>query len=621
PEKFIPWLRSLPKHMEVRLDQQLATLLNEPLSASLRLDATSAGMDWFDLRVAVDVGKTELTPEELNMLLKARGGYVRLGAKGWQRLKFSLSAEDDERLARLGLGSEDFDGEPQRLHVLQLADTAATRFLPEARVVEIRRRAGELQTRVTPPVPAVITGQLRPYQVEGFHFLCYLSTNRFGGILADDMGLGKTLQALAWLAWLRASLNGKHRPSLVICPKSVMDNWRAEATRFFPGLRVNLWRGVEPAALTSALADADLFVINYSQLRILGNRITEVEWHAALLDEGQYIKNPESQTARVARALRADHRLVLTGTPIENRLLDLWSLMAFAMPGVLGNRAQFAKRHNQVDDPLASRRLSARVRPFLLRRTKSEVASDLPDRIEEDLLCEMEGAQQTLYRAEFKSAQQMLLKIKTTSDFDRQRFNFLRSLLRLRQICCHPALVDPKQGAVGGAKIEALVDLLDPLIEEGHKVLVFSQFVSLINLLKPVVREKGWKSFVLTGATENRGALVADFQNTQGPAIFLISLRAGGFGLNLTAASYVVLFDPWWNPAVENQAIDRAHRIGQTNKVMAYRLLIKDSIEEKIRALQRAKFALAEDVLGEGKFSKSLTLDDLRFLFADAPPP
>ena len=292
--------------------------------------------------------------------------------------------------------------------------------------------------------------------------------------------------------------------------------------------------------------------------------------------------------------------------------------MSFAMPGVLGPRAKFAKQFDQAGDPLARPRLAARVRPFLLRRTKAQVAPELPDRMEEDLLCEMEPAQATLYRAELKHAQQQLLKIKTAKDFDRERFNFLTSLLRLRQICCHPALLPGDPTTTASAKLEALLELLEPLMDEGHKVLVFSQFVTMIELLRPQFTERGWKHFVLTGATEDRGALVADFQKTAGAAVFLISLKAGGFGLNLTAASYVVLFDPWWNPAVENQAIDRTHRIGQTRPVNAYRLLIKDSIEEKIRQLQKTKSALAADVLGEERFAQSLTLDDLKFLLTDA---
>jgi SNF2 family DNA or RNA helicase len=395
-----------------------------------------------------------------------------------------------------------------------------------------------------------------------------------------------------------------------------MDNWRAEAERFTSGLRVKIWPPSQLEGFHDQLSDADLHVINYSQLRSLGESLLPIRWQAVILDEGQYIKNPNSQTAQVARALRADHRLVLSGTPIENRLMDLWSLMAFAMPGVLGSRAQFGRIYDAKGDPFARKRLSCRVRPFLLRRTKAQVARDLPDRVEEDLYCEIEGEQKTLYRAELKRAQQLLLGIKTQKELAKQQFHFLTSLLRLRQICCHPRLVSP-ESQLDGAKAEALLEQLEPLMEEGHKVLVFSQFVELLELLKPLLEKRAWPMFYLAGETENRGKLVERFQSAEGAAVFLISLKAGGFGLNLTAASYVVLFDPWWNPAVENQAIDRTHRIGQVNKVMAYRLLIKNSIEEKIRELQKQKKALAEDVLGEAKFAQSLTLQDLQFLLAD----
>ena len=491
---------------------------------------------------------------------------------------------------------------------------------------------------MAPPLPGGVTAQLRPYQLEGFHFLAYLSANRFGGILADDMGLGKTVQTLSWLLWLRdqsthATRNTQHAtdserrschvrsglaaaPSLVVCPKSVMDNWQAEAAHFTPGLRVKLWPANELSSLPDRLGEADLHVLNYTQLRLVGERLAPVRWQAVILDEGQYIKNPQSQTARFARALHAEHRLVLTGTPIENRLLDLWSLMGFAMPGVLGHRAAFARTYDSKTDPLSRQRLSARVRPFLLRRTKTQVAKDLPDRIEEDLLCEIEGEQKALYDAELKRAQQLLLGVKTQKELAGQQFNILVSLLRLRQICCHPRLVKPDSKAES-AKTEALLEQLEPLIEEGEKVLVFSQFVEMLDLLRSAVEQRQWPHFYLSGSTEDRGALVQKFQSCEGPAVFLISLKAGGFGLNLTAASYVVLFDPWWNPAVENQAIDRTHRIGQVNKVIAYRLLIKDSVEEKIRKLQRLKKALAEDILGEERFAQSLTLEDLRFLLAN----
>jgi hypothetical protein len=616
---FMTFLQALPAGTNIELGGELASFQGASVAGKIRLEATEGELDWFDLRVLVDVNDATLTPAEIKLLLDAGGDWVRLDGKGWRKLEFALSEEEDRELARLGLTPHALSSEPQRLHAFQLADKAARKFLPEDTCNRIERRAAELQARVTPPVPAQIRGELRSYQLEGFHFLAYLSTNRFGGILADDMGLGKTLQALAWLGWLRAAAPAPDqkpfRPSLVVCPKSVADNWRAEAAKFFPDLKVRVWSAGELKASAGDFSGADLHVLNYSQLRLAAKDFTHEHFQAVILDEGQYIKNPSSLTAQVARKLRAEHRLVLSGTPIENRLLDLWSLMQFAMPGALGSRAEFNRLYDAKNDPFARQRLSARVRPFLIRRTKGQVAQDLPDRVEEDLYCELEGEQKALYRAELKRAQTMLLGVKTAAALNQQRFNVLTSLLRLRQICCHPKLINPDSKATS-AKMEALIETLEPLLEQGEKVLVFSQFVGLLDLLRAEVKARDWKHWYLAGDTENRGDLVRDFQAAEGAGVFLISLKAGGFGLNLTAASYVVLFDPWWNPAVENQAIDRTHRIGQDRKVMAYRLLIKDSVEEKIRTLQRQKSSLAADVFGEDKFSQSLSLEDLRFLLA-----
>jgi SNF2 family DNA or RNA helicase len=618
PDLFSQWLQSLPAFCKVELHGELEQFRNASVSGVVHLEVEEDSLDWFNLKVVVKVEDVNLTPEEIRLLLNAKGRFVRLPEKGWRRLEFDLSAEEDAQLARLGLSPHELSDQPQRLHALQLADPAARRFLADDQAKRVELRAADIKARVTPEIPAGIQATLRPYQRDGFHFLAYLTANHFGGILADDMGLGKTLQALTWLKWQRETLPSPIPPSLVVCPKSVMDNWHAEAERFVPGLRVKIWTASEFADFQNGLAAADLHVVNYSQLRLAEDVVKAAAWLVVILDEGQFIKNPNSQTAQAARALKAQYRLVLSGTPIENRLLDLWSLMAFAMPGLLGTRAEFGRIYDAKNDPLARQRLSARVRPFLLRRTKTQVAKDLPDRIEEDIYCELEGEQKTLYRAELKAAQQLLLKVQTQKELNQYRFNFLTSLLRLRQICCHPALVDPKSKLIG-AKTEALFDQLEPLMEEGQKVLVFSQFVELINLLDPMIQARQWPVFRLTGETENRGDLVKAFQKQDGPAVFLLSLKAGGFGLNLTAAGYVVLFDPWWNPAVERQAIDRTHRIGQTRKVIAYRLLIKDSIEEKIRRLQKQKAALAEDVLGEEKFAQNLTMADLRYLFSDAP--
>ena len=615
PDRFVEWLKGMPPQVEVRLSKELAALREPATQASVSLNVEETEIDWFDLSVAVEIEDTDLSPEEIKLLLAAKGDWVRLDNKGWRRIEFQLSEEDDEQLAKLGLNARTLNAEPQRLHALQLANPAAKKFLPEEQSIALTRRADEIQSRVTPEVPATIEADLRPYQIEGFHFLAYLSANHFGGILADDMGLGKTLQTLTWLMWLRAQ-EKKPGPSLVVCPKSVMDNWQAEAGRFAKGLRTRVWQRSEANHLPENTHMADLHVINYNQLRKLGESLHPVRFQAVILDEGQHIKNPSSQTAQAARGLKAEHRLVLTGTPIENRLLDLWSLMTFAMPGVLGSRSQFGKLYNAKDDPFARLRLSSRVRPFLIRRTKSQVAQDLPDRIEEDLYCEIEGEQKKLYQAERKRAQQILLGVKTQKQLNELRFNFLTSLLHLRQICCHPRLFHETTRAKS-AKLEALLEQLEPIIAEGGKVLIFSQFVQLLELVELELESQGYTHWKLTGSTEDRGRLVEQFQNHDGPGVFLISLKAGGSGLNLTAASYVVLFDPWWNPAVENQAIDRTHRIGQTAKVIAYRLLIKNSIEEKIRELQKQKQALAADVLGEEKFSAALSLSDFQYLLSD----
>jgi SNF2 family DNA or RNA helicase len=294
--------------------------------------------------------------------------------------------------------------------------------------------------------------------------------------------------------------------------------------------------------------------------------------------------------------------------------MDLWSLMHCVMPGALGTQSVFKRQFEESSDSSARARLARRTRPFLLRRTKEEVIRELPPKIEEDIRISMDREQEDLYNAELKVARQHLLQVAQEGQLDKERFNLLAALLRLRQICCHPALAGLRTAT--GAKLEALFDLLEPLIEEGNKILVFSQFVQMLNLIEQQeqIKEMDCPIFKLTGETENRGDLIEKFQQEKGAAIFLISLKAGGTGLNLAAASYVILFDPWWNPAVENQAIDRVHRIGQTRTVFAYRLLIRDSIEDKIRRLQIHKSNLANAVLGEEGFGRALTLDDFRYL-------
>jgi superfamily II DNA or RNA helicase len=614
------WLRAAPVGLDLRLAGAVQSLLDGIIAVDLAVEATPVAedgrSDWFDLKLRSEWPAHGLTPEEVDLLRAASGRWVRLPDKGWRRLE--VTADDTvAALARLGLDPADTDGPPRRVHALQLAGGPA-QLIPADIAELVSRRAEEIALRVTPPPPPGLQAELRPYQVEGFHFLAYLAANRFGGVLADDMGLGKTVQTLAWLLHLRAEAGPEAGPTLVVCPKSVMENWREECVRFAPELRARVWRAAEAEDFRPLGTDADLHIINYTHLRLIEGRWPTTPFLAVVADEAQAIKNPDSDSHRALCAVPARHRLALTGTPIENRLLDLWAILAFAMPGLLGSRSEFQRRHGPRADAHARVRLAARVRPFLLRRTKAQVAPDLPARIEEDLHCDLEGTQRRLYEAELKRARSILLRLRTGEDLDEERFNILASLTRLRQICCDPRLILPED-AQEGAKMELLRGQVETLIEEGQKVLVFSQFTSFLDLIQPALAATfpGVPVFRLDGATENRGALVEAFQATEGAALFLLSLKAGGTGLNLTAASYVILCDPWWNPAVENQAIDRTHRIGQASQVIAYRLVARDTVEEKIRNLQAGKRALAQDVLGEERFARSLDLDDFRFLLGE----
>jgi superfamily II DNA or RNA helicase len=620
-DELSDWIATLPADTVIAATDELAGLVRPPDLASfaLEVESDSHARDWFDVRLIARAEDTTFTKEEIALLLAARGGFVRLTGKGWRRLTLGTNETQQARLIALGLAETPVVGEHHRFHALQLASDESLREVFAARAWEqLRLRAIELRAEPPPAVPATVTAELRPYQREGFEFLAWLSRHGLGGVLADDMGLGKTVQALVWLVWLAARDPAKPFRALVICPKSVTTNWPLEAARFTPTLSTAVFDPALPR--TGATPAAHLVIANYAQLRLNPEIFATSHWDAVILDEGQNIKNPGSATAQAARALRATHRLVLTGTPVENRLLDLWSLLAFAMPGLLGSQSAFKRLYDDKADPASARtRLAARVRHFLLRRTKNQVARDLPPRIEEEIVCELEGAQRTLYDAELKRARQILLGVHGAREFDTQRFNILQSLLRLRQICCDPRLIGGGQKPghePSSAKLDALLETVEPLVAEGHKVLVFSQFVTMLELIREELVKREIPHLMLTGQTENRQVLVDRFQGDPAIPVFLISLKAGGTGLNLTAASYVVLYDPWWNPAVEAQAIDRTHRIGQRNQVIAYRLLARGTVEEKIRALQRDKAALAAAVVQEESLTSVLDLESLRHILS-----
>jgi superfamily II DNA or RNA helicase len=617
PERFAEWIRSMPPDIDLDIDLRLKSILADPVTAAVRFEVVGQDIDWFDLRIVIDVQGVNLSKAQIRQLVAARGGYVRMEDGSWMRLEIKLDADQREAVTRLGLDPFDLSGETHRMHALQLADPKAAEVFDPKAWERIKNRAGDIQLDVDAEVPSTLNATLRPYQIEGFKFLTYLAANNFGGILADDMGLGKTIQSLTYLLWLfeeQKLKKGPKKPALVVCPKSVLDVWASEANKFAPNLVVRILKNRDEIDADRIQNQIDILVMNYAQLRVYGEDLSGIKWLTVILDEGQQIKNPDSKAAKCARELESQNRLVLTGTPIENRLLDMWSLMAFAMPGVLGTRAYFKKRFDKRKDPLSQTRLASRLRPFLLRRTKLQVAQDLPPRTEEEVYSKMEGIQLDLYKAELKRIQKALLGLDSDEAVKKNSFAILQGLMRLRQICCHPGLIDPKYLKEESAKMESLFYLLDQLHEEGHKVLVFSQFVSMLDLIKARLELDGRPYNYLTGQTKDRKGEIERFQTTKDPSVFMLSLKAGGAGLNLTSASYVILYDPWWNPAVENQAIDRTHRIGQKNKVIAYRLLTRDTVEEKIRILQHQKTQLVTNVLGDEGFASNLGLDDLQFI-------
>ena len=464
PEKFAEWIKAMPAGMELEIDGRLKTILNDPVTAAVRFEVVNQEIDWFDLRIVIDVQGVNLSKAQIRQLVAARGGYVRMDDGTWMRLEIKLDPEQRDAVTRLGLDPFDLSGETHRMHALQLADPKAADVFDPKAWKRIKDRANDIQIEVDAELPPQLNATLRPYQIDGFKFLAYLATNNFGGILADDMGLGKTIQSLTYILWLRneaTKANTHKKPVLIVCPKSVLDVWVTEAHKFAPELSVRILRNRDDINVDEIQNRLDMLVMNYAQLRVCGEHLNKVQWLTVILDEGQQIKNPDSKAAKAARELDAGNRLVLTGTPIENRLMDMWSLMAFAMPGVLGSRAYFKKRFDKRKDPGSQQRLAARLRPFLIRRTKLQVAQDLPPRTEEEVFAKMEGIQLDLYKAELKRIQKALLGLDSDEAVKKNSFAILQGLMRLRQICCHPGLIDPKYLKEESAKMESLFYLLD----------------------------------------------------------------------------------------------------------------------------------------------------------------
>lgn len=578
-----------------------------------------SGLDWFELQGSAQFGATRIPLPQLLEGVRA-GHTVELGdgTRGllpaeWLGRWTSLAALTPQRDASLRFSKRQIGIAEAMLEVLD-----ADALVPGLAQLREQVSSFEQITALEPPVGFL--GALRPYQAHGYSWLGALSELKVGACLADDMGLGKTIQVLAHLSRLHgarshgASANGL-APSLVVMPRSLLANWRAEAARFAPDLRVHTHWGPDRSEVEAAFRDVDIVLTTYGTLRLDITELSKLELSTVVLDEAQAIKNDASATAKCARQLRAEHRIALSGTPIENHLGELWSLFEFVNPGMLGELPDLSRALTKGQAKPETLQLIQRVlRPFVLRRTKQEVAKDLPARSEQTLFVELEPSERKHYE-ELLRFYQASIKKQGLTDPTRSTPQVLEALLRLRQAACHPGLIDSKRSRERSSKVELLLEQLRGVLQEGHKALIFSQFTSLLAILRERLNEEGIAFEYLDGKTKDREACVTRFQSDPALPVFLVSLKAGGVGLNLTAADYVFILDPWWNPAVEAQAIDRAHRIGQTRPVIAYRLLARNTVEERVAQLQDQKRQLVAAVMGdEGAFTGKLTRSDLESL-------
>jgi superfamily II DNA or RNA helicase len=554
-------------------------------AGSVRIEVRS-GIDWFDVQGGADFeGEPVAMPELLKAI--ARGdNMVRLGdgsygviPEQWlhryQLLAGSGRTEDGNiRFARNQAGLLDalLAGEPEASF--------------DEGFLRIRKQLGEFDGLRPADPPPAFQGALRGYQREGLGWLHFLRQFGLGGCLADDMGLGKTIQALAMIA--SPERNG---PALVVVPRSLVFNWKEEAARFAPQLRVLDLTGAGRKEQWKQIGDSDLVLSTYGTLRRDAPDLKDVKFDTVILDEAQTIKNAATESAKATRLLKADHRIALTGTPIENHVNDLWSLFEYLNPGMLGAAEVFRAHAAATEESL--RILSQALRPFILRRTKEQVARELPAKTEQTIYCEMESGQRRLYTELRDHYRDSLLGRIDDVGIEKSRMQILEALLRLRQAACHPGLIDKAKTQEPSAKLDSLLPQIMEVVEGGHKAVVFSQFTSFLAIVRRFLDDEHITYEYLDGRTRDRQKRVDRFQTDPECRIFLISLKAGGLGLNLTAAEYVFLLDPWWNPAVEAQAIDRAHRIGQSRHVFAYRLIARDTIEEKVLELQKTKRELA----------------------------
>ncbi len=620
--ELLPELEAWPElHLEVRGTASYRAADNAPV---IGLSGRPAdGRDWFDLDITVTVDGEPVPLREVFLALAAgqdqvilpSGTYFRLDSPTFSQLRrlideAALLQDPDAKTLRV---SRFQAGWWQELQALGVVDEQAAQW---------HRQIGGL-TGGTPMIrqqlPADFRADLRPYQQEGVDWLCFLFDAGLGGILADDMGLGKTIQALALIS--HAAARPGVAPFLVVAPTSVVGNWQAEARKFAPQLQVAVvieTTGRAGIELSELVSGADVVVTSYALFRLEFEKYSAQEWAGLILDEAQFVKNSQSLGFKNAKSLTAPFKLAITGTPMENNLMELWSLFSITAPGLFPHPTRFNEYYRtpieklRDTDKLAA--LRRRIRPLMLRRTKEQVASDLPAKQEQVLELALNPRHQKIYQTHLQRERKKVLGL--VGDLDKNRFTIFRSLTLLRQLSLDASLVDEKYAGVPSTKLDALLEQLEDVVAEGHRVLVFSQFTSFLAKVRARLDDAGIDHCYLDGHTRRRQEVVEQFTSGAAP-VFLISLKAGGFGLNLTEADYCILLDPWWNPATEAQAVDRAHRIGQTRTVMVYRMVAKGTIEEKVMALKAGKSALFSSVMtDDAADSTALTADDIRGLFS-----
>jgi SNF2 family DNA or RNA helicase len=622
----------LQREWTVTLDEQLENRTMKNIErVEPQFQITSSGVQWFDLGVvfASSSGET-FAPADIQRLILTGQSYTRL--KNGKTAVIDTGAVEELQEVLLDCAPEQH-AQGYRITSKQAGFLEATLRqhtdwkvqAPSAWRERAAKQSGDA-TLECPPLGDLET-VLRPYQKQGVAWLGFLRENGFGGILADEMGLGKTLQTLAFLNSLRSAPAIPHSalraPHLIVCPTSLVFNWVAEAKKFTPELKVLALHGPDRHARFEQIQAHDIVVTSYALIRRDLERYRELEFDTVALDEAQHIKNRQTQNAQAVKAVRARQRIVLTGTPMENSVLDLWSIFDFLMPGYLGTAQDFRERYElpiaKEKDAKAQTRLARRLRPFMLRRLKKEVASDLPAKLEQVSFCELTPDQRSVYQQVIEASRKEVLEAVGAQGVAKSRMVVLTALLRLRQVCCDLRLLklDNVNPANASGKLDLFGELLEEVIDGGHRLLVFSQFVGMLTLLREKLTAEDIEFCYLDGSTTDRAGVVERFQTNAAIPVFLISLKAGGVGLNLTGADTVVHFDPWWNPAVEDQATDRAHRIGQTKVVTSYKLITRDTVEEKILLLQNRKREIIQATIGgEEEFATALNWEEIQELLA-----